>query len=108
MATTDKRVRRIESLTPEQKSTFPEWEKKWLRHGLSTAPLSGEEWERVRVAAVEVARLSGLPEPVLIRVSSPLAASIAAPVAAFVAARSGVRSGVWSGVWAGVWSGIGG
>ena len=87
---------RIDTLTDEHRATFDDWTEKWLAHGLRSTPLNDEEWERVRQGALATARFSGLPEPVLIRMASPLAAIVAPPVAA----------GVWSGVESGVWSGV--
>ena len=95
---------RIDTLTAEHRASFTDWEARWLKHGLSTSPLTEDEWEKVRLGALATARFSGLPEPILIRVRSPLAAVVAPSVAAFV--WDGVRDGVWAGVGAGVRDGV--
>lgn len=84
-------------LTDEQRATLPGWRDKWLSHALRATPLIPSEWETVRRAAIEAARFTGLPEPVLVRSGSPMAATLLAPVLGALLSDAGwhVPSGQW-------------
>jgi hypothetical protein len=77
---------RIDTLTDEQRATFPEWVDRWTAVGLRTGPLTPQEWEQVEAAARAQYRFAGLQEPRLVLgVRSPLAAAVAVHVAMEVA-----------------------
>ena len=70
---------KIETLTTQQKAMMPAWRDKWVAKGLSTDPV---DFEKIEAAAMAAYDLIGANRPlVLLRVSSPYAASVAGAAA---------------------------
>ena len=102
---------KIETLTTQQKAMMPAWRDKWVAKGLSTDPV---DFEKIEAAAMAAYALIGAKRPrVILRMSSPYAASVAG-AAAWLALKcasgdtvgdtvgSQVRDKVVSQVWASV------
>jgi hypothetical protein len=75
-------VKKITSLSPEQRARFDEWADKWVEAGLRTGPADRPKFEKAveRCYAAAGLRWHGR----VVWVSSPLVMAIAAPTAAFV------------------------
>jgi hypothetical protein len=72
-------VKRIDSLTDEQKSKFSEWSKKWIDIGLSTEPA---DFDKATEAAFKEYKLINLDKPmVVLRMSSPYAETVGGAMA---------------------------
>src|SRR5574337_1198330 len=75
-------VKRIDSLTPQQRARMDEWADKWISVGLRTGAADRPSFEK---AAEQCYRISGLPwHGNVVWVPSPIVMAIAAPVAALV------------------------
>ena len=82
MSRTDRAVRRIDNLTPEQEARFEEWGDKWIEIGLRTGAADRERFE---AACAECYRYAGLtwhgnvvwvPSPLVVAFSGPIAAHL--------------------------------
>src|SRR5574337_1572499 len=75
-------VKRIDSLTPQQRARMDEWADKWISVGLRTGAADRPKFEK---AAEQCYRAAGLPwHGNVVWVPSPIVMAIAAPVAALV------------------------
>ena len=69
---------KLMELTPEQIAQIPEWTKKWIEIGLSTEPA---DFDAATEAALKAYALCGYKPMVILRVSSPYAATIGGALA---------------------------
>ena len=107
----DRKVKKITTLTEEQKSRFPEWVSKWLKIGLST---ERADFDAAESAGRACYRSAGLPEPIVVlRMGSPLAATIGGVYAVNLLqqvrqqVRQQVGQQVEQQVWQQVWQQVG-
>src|SRR5580658_7710377 len=73
-------VKRVDSLTEDQKARFPEWVKRWTDIGLRTGPADRPAFERHVARCYQAAGLD--PPKRVVWVSSPFVLAFAAPAAA--------------------------
>jgi hypothetical protein len=79
-------VKKIESLTEEQRARFSEWVEKWKAIGLSCEPADWDRAERGILAHYAAAKLP--PPKKIVRVGSPLVCVLAGPIAAVLTANA--------------------
>ncbi len=101
---------RIESLTDEQRSRFPEYIDRWIRIGLSTEPA---DWAAAEEGIRDAYRIAHLTPPRIVHCSSPMAMALTRAVLLHGSASVGdsvggsVRASVRASVWASVWASVG-
>ena len=79
-------MKRIESLTDEQRARFSEWVEKWKAIGLSCEPA---DWDRAERGILAHYAATKLPPPKkIVRVGSPLVCVLAGPIAAVLTANA--------------------
>lgn len=98
-------MKKIESLTQEQKNKFPEYIEKWTRIGLSTEPANRRLAEE---GVIEAYKIAGKKPPKIIWCDSPLSMALTcAVVKEFYKNRASVWDSVGDSVWASVWDSVG-
>ena len=77
-------MKKLTTLTPEQKDRMASFAQEWIQHGWRTKPLTEEEWSVVEDGMRRCYEYAGKPWPgVVVRVPSPIVGAFAAPAAAF-------------------------
>jgi hypothetical protein len=102
-------VRKIESLTAEQKAKFPEYVRRWTEIGLSTEVA---DRPRAEAAMVRMYEIAGLKPPRIVWCGSPLSMALTRAVLLKVpetgaSVRDSVRASVRDSVWASVRDSVG-
>ena len=83
-------MKRIDTLTPEQKAAMDGWADKWIEIGLRTGDADRPLFEE---SVRDCYRFAGLPEPKrIVWVPSPIVMQIAAPTAAFLIAMNNSKN----------------
>lgn len=97
-------MKKITSLTDEQKARFGEWSERWIQIGLSTEPA---DFEAATEAALKGYKLANHGRPmVVLRMGSPYAATVGGAMA-WMMLRSIFKDQVWAQVWAQVRAQVG-
>jgi hypothetical protein len=76
------KVKRVDSLTEEQKARIPEWVEKWSAIGLSTEPANRKMFEENARICYEVSGLKDLQS--IVWTINPMSAVVAGPIAALI------------------------
>ena len=92
-------MKKLTTLTPEQKDRMASFAQEWIQHGWRTKPLTEEEWSVVEDGMRRCYEYAGKPWPgVVVRVPSPIVGAFAAPAAAFeIALRRRLATGAVDG-----------
>ena len=100
-------IKKLSSLTAEQKKRMPEWVDKWIKIGLCTDEADWLTFERGVSKCYKFSNLS--PDIKIIRVQNPLVAVIVGPILEIMqqGVQRGVQRGVEQSVQQGVWRDLG-
>jgi len=91
---------KIEKLTTEQITKFPEYVRKWTNIGLSTEPANRPAAE---AAINRMYTIAGIKEPKIVWCGSPLSQGLTRAILQ-KANKASVGDSVWDSVWASVWA----